>query len=130
MHKYTINLEQIRRIAHDSSGEINRARHRAYKECSEGHDLPGLWPHLYVYSDMSWSVEYSPNPARVLISKTMAEPLCTAALEEAIRFGLQDNCEFVELVVVIKHEEIKPTVEIKRRGRPKKQAEKGQQRFF
>ena len=130
MTKYTINLEQIRRIAHDSSGEINKARHHAYKECSEGHDLPGLWPHLYVYSDMSWSVEYNLNPARVLISKTMAESLSTLALEEAIKFGLQSNCEFVESVIVIKHEEIKPIVEVKHRGRPKKQVEKGQQKFF
>ena len=129
MYKYTINLEQIRKIARDSSGEINKARRHAYKECSEGHDLPGLWPHLYVYSDMSWGVEYNPNPARVLICKTMADSISTVALEEAIKFGLQNNCEFVESVV-IKHEEIKPIVEVKRKGRPKKQVEKGQQKFF
>lgn len=86
-----ISKEKLVDICYSARPVILEARKAAYALCRQGVDLPGLWPHFYLYPDLSWTVGYPSifvDPNKICIATLMVEDFSHMGLMSSIEINL------------------------------------------
>ena len=86
-----VSLPELQAIADHAAKTVCDQYIHARSLCVQQKDLPGIWPRMYLYADMSWHVGYEPDPNLTLIAQRDAEDTNGRDLCENLIIELEAN---------------------------------------